>query len=47
MAVEREFGVTVPSEEVGSEAFATVAALAAWLAPRLGAGHEEDGAPGR
>jgi hypothetical protein len=35
VAVEREFGVAVPNEEVGSEAFGNVAALAAWLAPRL------------
>jgi hypothetical protein len=35
VAIEREFGVAVPSEEVGSEAFTSVAALADWLAPRL------------
>jgi acyl carrier protein len=35
VALEREFGVAVPSEEVGSEAFHSVRALAEWLAPRL------------
>ncbi len=41
VALEREFGITVPSEEVGTESFATVAALAAWLAPRLAAAGPE------
>jgi acyl carrier protein len=35
VALEREFGVTVPSEEVGSDAFGSVRALAEWLAPQL------------
>ncbi len=35
VALEREFGVAVPSEEVGSEAFHNVRAMAEWLAPRL------------
>ncbi len=35
MAIEREFGVAVPSEEVGGEAFASVSALARWLAAAL------------
>lgn len=35
VALEREFGVAVPSEEIGSETFASIGALAAWLAPRL------------
>lgn len=35
VALEREFGVAVPSDEVGSEAFHSVRALAEWLAPRL------------
>lgn len=38
VALEREFGVAVPSEEVGTEVFATVRRLAEWLAPRLAAG---------
>jgi acyl carrier protein len=37
VALEREFGVAVPSEEIGGEAFSSVRALAAWLAPRLAA----------
>lgn len=35
VALEREFGVAVPSEEIGSESFSSVRALAGWLAPRL------------
>jgi acyl carrier protein len=35
VALERELGVSVPSDEIGSEAFASVRALADWLAPRL------------
>jgi len=35
VALEREFGVPVPSEEIGGEAFSTLRTLAGWLAPRL------------
>ncbi|HSD80130.1 MAG TPA: phosphopantetheine-binding protein [Solirubrobacteraceae bacterium] len=38
VALEREFGVAIPSDEIGGEAFASVRALAGWLAPRLGSG---------
>ncbi|MBP1643279.1 MAG: phosphopantetheine-binding [Acidobacteria bacterium] len=37
VALEREFGVSVPSEEIGGETFSSVRALADWLAPRLAA----------
>lgn len=37
VALEREFGVAVPSEEIGGENFTSVRALAGWLAPRLAA----------
>ena len=46
VALEREFGVTVPSEEVGSDAFRSVRALAEWLAPRLAARTAAGDAPG-
>ena len=46
VALEREFGVTVPSEEVGSDAFGSVRALAEWLAPRLAARTAAGDAPG-
>lgn len=42
VALEREFGIAIPTDEIGGEAFASVRALAAWLAPRLVAA----GAPG-
>lgn len=35
VALERELGVAIPSDDIGGDAFATVGALAAWLAPRL------------
>ena len=35
VALERELGVTIPSEAIGGETFATVGQLAAWLAPQL------------
>lgn len=35
VAIEREFGVAVPSEEVGGRAFGSIAALAAWLEQAL------------
>ena len=35
VALEREFGIAVPSEEIGTEVFHSVRALADWLAPRL------------
>jgi acyl carrier protein len=35
VALEREFGVVVPSEEIGGEAFVSVRTLADWLAPQL------------
>ncbi len=35
VALEREFGIAVPSEEIGGEAFASLRTLADWLAPRL------------
>jgi len=38
VALEREFGVAVPSEEIGGETFSSVRALADWLAPRLAPG---------
>lgn len=41
VALERELGVSVPSEEIGSEAFASVRSLADWLAPRLEAKEPE------
>ncbi len=37
VALEREFGLAIPSEEIGGEAFSSVGALARWLAPRLDA----------
>ena len=37
VALERELGVAIPTDEIGGEAFASVRALAAWLAPRLSA----------
>ncbi len=35
VALEREFGIAVPSEEIGGEAFVSLRTLADWLAPRL------------
>ena len=35
VAIEREFGLAIPGEEIGGEAFATPRTLARWLAPRL------------
>jgi acyl carrier protein len=35
VAIEREFGVAVPSEEVGGETFASISKLADWLATAL------------
>lgn len=37
VALEREFALTIPSEEIGGEPFSSVGALARWLAPRLDA----------
>jgi len=37
VALEREFGVAIPSEVIGGEVFATPRSLAAWLAARLDA----------
>ncbi|MCB9378343.1 MAG: acyl carrier protein [Holophagales bacterium] len=41
VAIEREFGVAMPSEEVGGDAFSNVAALAGWIARELA----REGAP--
>lgn len=38
VALERELGIAIPSEEIGGETFSSPRALAAWLAPRLSAG---------
>jgi acyl carrier protein len=35
VALEREFGIAIPSEEVGGEVFRTPRSLAHWLAPRV------------
>lgn len=35
VALEREFGVAIPSEVIGGEVFATPRSLATWLAARL------------
>lgn len=43
VALEREFGVAMPSEQVGGGALASVAALADWLQGEL----ERVEAPGR
>jgi acyl carrier protein len=37
VAIEREFGVSVPDGKVDPEVFRTVRTLAHWLEPRLGA----------
>jgi len=35
VAIEREFGLAIPGEEIGGDAFATPRSLARWLSPRL------------
>jgi len=37
VALEREFGITVPSEDVGREAFANLASLTAFVQSRIAA----------
>ena len=37
VALEREFDLAIPSEEIGGAAFASLGSLADWLAPRLAA----------
>ncbi len=37
VAIEREFGVSVPEGKIDPDVFRTVRALAHWLEPRLGA----------
>jgi len=40
VALEHELGVSIPSEEIGGEAFVSLRSLAGWLAPRLAASDE-------
>lgn len=47
VALERELGVAIPSEEIGGETFASPRALAEWLAPRLAAGATSPGRTAR
>ena len=35
VAIEREFGLAIPGEEIGGDAFATPRTLARWLSPRF------------
>ena len=35
VSIEREFGLAIPGEEIGGDAFATPRSLARWLSPRL------------
>ena len=35
VAIEREFDLAIPGEEIGGDAFATPLSLARWLSPRL------------
>lgn len=47
VALERELGVAIPSEEIGGETFSSPRALAEWLAPRLAAGAASPGRTAR